>query len=204
MDLLNWLGITKMTFSKLLPISLISLCVGCVSMYSHQKFNEEQVKFFASSMALSIVCGNRDYTPFESAITFGHSLKQLYSVSIYDEDLYEDFYTQNLNYLSNADPAFLKRECDKLNTKIASMTQRVQNIYLDTVNKRNAQMGLAANTLQEGGNQALWQTSQIKVQPNLTPNASMNDPSSVSHYLVQTREGTVQCAITDSGYVNCR
>lgn len=68
------------------------IVAGCTSMLTHQRFEDQAVILQAQRMAALTTCVDKGVISGGDVYAYGYAMSQLYSVSVYNEKLYESTY----------------------------------------------------------------------------------------------------------------
>jgi hypothetical protein len=171
-------------------------------MLTHYKFDNPTVVGQAEGMAYAINCVERGLASGELVYAYGYAVSKLYSVSVYDKELYEFAYEEKKSELSNSLSSGHLRECSRIATDLPEMTENVFRQYASITQSRQEDVANLSQSLGSIKPAMPYNQQPISVS---SPKADFGlKENKTKHYLVNFGSGQRICTATSSGYVFCR
>lgn len=210
----NAQGNVRMKKSKLCLIVTGSLSIGllsgCETMLPHYRLSDSYTRALGFQVAITESCVERsDWNPSLS-YQLGYGAKELLDVAVADERLYEDGYNSGVSQARNMSSSQIIAECEKVEPVMPSLISRLNSAYASAVDARS--MGMSSlNSSIADFNDSMRSFNESMIEQNkntfipysqksLNNNLQQSEPK---HYLINTKNGTKQCAKMNSGYVYC-
>ena len=185
-----------------LAILVASNITGCVSMLTHKRFSDTEVKGQAEGMAFALKCVENDLAPGNLVYAYGNAMSQLFSVSVYNNNLYEETYRNTSNEISRYPASSYANDCREMSRELPRMTSNVLKQYESIANARKADLLGMSHSLSSSS----VSFTNYNYQSNLPTGNNTNfipAPNRPNHYLVDFGRGQRICTATSSGYVRC-
>lgn len=189
--------------NKKISIVLLPLVLtGCVSMLSHNRYSDDVVDYQARSMAMAVDCVENGLASGSIVYALGNALTNMYSVSVYNKDLYEKKYAEYKNILSNTPTYNYSNACSEISSKAPPLIRELSNNYIRIVQARQRDlMAISQSTSSLSNNVPNYSQSYTPMpEPSVDFALPKEKPS---HYLVDFGNGQRRCTATPSGYVFC-
>ena len=153
-------------------------------------------------MAIAVGCVEKDLSPGEPVFAYGYAVTQLYSISVYDKELYEATYLRKKRELDNHFPAQYAPGCREMSTAFPVMTDRVLRQYAEIRGERQASLAeMSKSAASFGATPPKYYQSSV---PPASSQVNIGLPERKSrHYLVDFGGSQRQCTVSSSGYVFC-
>lgn len=187
---------------KRTTIIVISVIItGCTSMLTHQRFNDQEVILHAQRMAALTTCVDKGLASGGEVYAFGYAMSQLFSVSVYNANLYESTYQNTKQQANNAQKSQMEGPCSQIPEKLPPITQSIVQQYTSIMQSRHADLtGLSQSAASFGSNMPTYTQTSISIPTN---QFSADSNNKTNHYLVDFGNGQRLCTATASGYVRC-
>jgi hypothetical protein len=175
--------------------------VGCNLMLPHYNFSDTQVTGVAKEVALVLVCVEKGLLPATSGYAFGYAVSNLYSVAVYNEDLYKGTYQMEVSKLRDGSYFAYNDRCKDIAPQLIQTTELLTQRYRIMVQERQLAIADMSQQLNTGVHTPDYSKSLVKLPNNQV--SFNNQQPKPNHYLVDFKEGQLLCTATDSGFVTC-
>lgn len=170
---------------------------GCVSMLTHLNWSDEIVVKHASANAAVLTCADKNLMPPGNAYAFSHALTDLYSVSVYNKNLYEQTFAR---VKSEATAKANAADCDFINTKATELIPAMRARFAEISGQRGADLMAMSNTL---GQMRPAMYSQVYIPAPAPAPVTFGQMNETRRFLVHTPSKNFQCLINASGFAYC-
>jgi len=193
-----------MSIQKTTIILMSVIVAGCTSMLTHQRFEDQAVILQAQQMAALTTCVDKGVISGGDVYAYGYAMSQLYSVSVYNEKLYESTYQSTKQQVNTeiVQKEELEKACNLVTQKLPPITQSITQQYISIMQDRQAELsGMSQSASSLGSNMPAYTQTSISMPANQVGFGSDNNKT--KHYLVNFGSGQRLCSATASGYVRC-
>lgn len=187
----------------LLPMLLINIS-GCVSMLSHFKFSDSETKNQARNMAVVMTCIESGLTDRALGYSYAHAVSNIYTIAVYDKEIYEKAYSGFHHYFSNSTARAYEADCNRFNQEGPAVVTTLRTRYNEMLQRRQIDaVGMSASLSATGrASYSNYNYIPVAMPSNQVTFGQQSGPTT-HHFLVDTGSGQRQCSVSNAGYVLC-
>jgi len=123
----------------ILTCVLVPMLGGCATMFDHYRESDYNTEQFAIFTAIANICVSNNFLEPNDVEEYLYYSKLLFSISVYDKNIYEQSYNETINNSSKDTLASILNGCEQAKPKFASEGILIKNEY----NRRSQSLGKA-------------------------------------------------------------
>jgi len=166
-------------------------------MLTHIPLTHIQTISLAEELATYDSCADQGYASKQDVAAYKSAVAQLLTVSSYNSSTFNAHYDLEMHYLKDSVSGVFRGKCKNFQSSNESMTSNALQKYQQIEDQRRRDVVGMLGAASSFNPPTVVSPGLPKVQPNFGM-----QPSSSSHYLVNTSRGFRQCSIT-SGVAMC-
>ena len=192
----------------LLPLVALG---GCETMFAHFTLNERAVKDYGVRNATANACVLTGNTEPSDVAEYNYYAALMLDFAVFNKDNFKKHYDETAAQLKNMNrTSELASFCDKVRPLWVSNTEHVESEYQRATSEvgqmRAREMAQIGRTASEAGQAFAIAGSRssdyyIHTVPPVT--FAPSTQSNVNSFLINTKNGVIQCKYTSKGYVFC-
>ncbi|WP_226703627.1 hypothetical protein [Microbulbifer elongatus] len=194
---------------KILMIAAVVSVSGCETMFAHYRINDVAVMEFAQRNIISNTCVDKGFYDPSLVYEYNYVAASFLDFAVINEELYKSEYARLAQFTAGVPDYEIESGCEQAKSQWAPYTEKLKAEYARAKQSvtlaRQAELSSIGTSLGQMGadmsNTASATSGNAFVPPPVK--YADNNSGAGNHYLINTKNGMVQCKTTAKGYVFC-
>lgn len=182
---------------RMTSLALVVGLTGCATAFNHTKVSDDRAYAWGERIALAQECANAGYLDTNLALEFGYTVKQYLGATVYDRNLPPQGFNATIEKFTAYSAEEIRHECAPVHQGILGLMPSIREEHAKALAWKNQPLPTYTPI------QIPTYTPPYSTTPSIPQVTFGLDQNSTDHYLIQTPQGQRQCAVFDSGVVNC-